>query len=215
MRHAGCAATLCAAATQAGAQPLPATPSSTPPGATGTGLRAPGWPQGPGPAPMPAPPPAPASPPPAPQADTVLAHAAREIGIRRCYAAINVVSARTFAGAGHADVVLDWDRQAPDDAPFFSLTGLDFAHAAAVLSLTTVPQPAGCTVLAERISSAPLACRELARTELAGYRASPLVPAVTVYTSPGRARETVTLIEAPPSCVIVRREVRFAGAGGP
>jgi hypothetical protein len=32
---------------------------------------------------------------------------------------------------------------------------------------------------------------------------------VTVYTTPGRSRETVTLIDAPPSCVIVRRQVQF------
>ncbi|WP_199545349.1 hypothetical protein [Paraburkholderia kururiensis] len=146
--------------------------------------------------------------------ETVLAAAARQAGVRRCLAAVGVVSARTFAGAGHADVVLDWDRQDPDGAPFFSLTGLDFgADSSALFSLTTVPQVAGCTVLAERISSAPLPCREVARSELAGWRANGLVRAVTVYTQAGHARETVTLVDTRGACVIVRRQVRYAGGG--
>ncbi|GAB6852726.1 hypothetical protein [Paraburkholderia kururiensis] len=151
---------------------------------------------------------------PAPVPDTVLAAAARQAGIRRCQPAVSVVSARTLAGARHADVVLDWDRQDPDGAPFFSLTGLDYGqNAAAVFSLTTVPQPAGCTVLAERISSAPLSCREVARSELPGYQATVLVPAVTVYTLAAHPRETVTLVDSPGACLIVRRQVRYAGAG--
>ncbi|WP_199545269.1 hypothetical protein [Paraburkholderia kururiensis] len=151
---------------------------------------------------------------PTPVPDTVLAAAARQAGIRRCQPAVSIVSARTLAGTRHADVVLDWDRQDPDGAPFFALTGLDYGqHAAAVFSLTTVPQPAGCTVLAERISSAPLPCREVARSELPGYQPTALVPSVTVYTMPAHARETVTLVDSPGACLIVRRQVRYAGGG--
>lgn len=141
---------------------------------------------------------------------TVLAQAARSVGIRRCYQAIDQVSSLVFSNAQHADVVLDWDRNAPDAGPFFSLSGMDFREGAAVLSLTTTPGLAGgCSILAERISSAPLSCKTVAHTELAGYQATPLVQAVTVYMAPAHPRETVTLVDVPPSCLIVRRQVQF------
>ncbi|QVN21295.1 hypothetical protein [Burkholderia pyrrocinia] len=140
---------------------------------------------------------------------TVLAAAAMRAGVRRCYPIINAVSGRTFAGTEHNDVVLDWDRANPDVAPFFSLSGLDYGRGAALLSLTTSSVETGCAVLVERISSAPLPCREVARSELSSYRAGPLVKSVTVYTNPAHPRETVTLLEAPPSCVIVRRQVQY------
>ncbi|WP_157654860.1 hypothetical protein [Burkholderia ubonensis] len=149
-------------------------------------------------------------PPENPSAATVLAQAAHAVGIRRCYPAVDQVSNRMFANIRHADVALDWDRGDPDGEPLFSVSGLEYSNASAVLSLTTVPAPAGgCTILVERISSAPLPCREVARSELPGYRATPLVKAVTVYTEPSRSRETVTLVDAPPACVIVRRQVQY------
>ncbi|MGZ2747238.1 hypothetical protein [Burkholderia stagnalis] len=149
-------------------------------------------------------------PPANPPAITVLAKAAQSVGIRRCYPAVDQVSNRMFANTRHADVALDWDRGDPDGEPLFSLSGLEYSNASAVLSLTTVPAPAGgCTILVERISSAPLPCREVARSELPGYRATPLVKAVTVYTEPSRSRETVTLVDAPPACLIVRRQVQY------
>ncbi|MEX3693354.1 hypothetical protein AB3X91_19155 [Paraburkholderia sp. BR14263] len=106
--------------------------------------------------------------------------------------------------------MLDWDKENPDGAPFFSVSGLDYGDNAALLSLTTVPSlVSGCTVMVERISSAPVACREVARSELQGYQASVLVRSVTVYTTPARPRETVTLVDAPPSCVVLRRQVQY------
>ncbi|WP_157651551.1 hypothetical protein [Burkholderia ubonensis] len=140
---------------------------------------------------------------------TVLAGAAMKAGIRRCYSMINAVSGRTFANTERSDVVLDWDRSDPDNSPFFSLSGLDYGQASALLSLTTTPVDAGCSVLVERISSAPLSCKEVARSELAGYHGVALVKSITVYTNPAHSRETVTLLDAPPSCVIVRRQVQF------
>lgn len=154
---------------------------------------------------------------PGPQATpTVLARVAQQIGIRRCYAAVQGVSQRVYEGARHEDIMVDWERAAPDGAAFFSLSGLEFAGTSAVLSLSTVPgTDGGCTVLAERISSAPLACDQVARAQLAGYRAMPLVHAVTAYTDPSHTRETVVLIDAPPSCVIVRRQVQYRWGGQP
>ncbi|AOJ76681.1 MULTISPECIES: hypothetical protein [Burkholderia cepacia complex] len=142
---------------------------------------------------------------------TVLGRAAHAIGIRRCAGAIDAVASRAFVNAQRQDVVLDWDRSNPDGAPFFSLSGIEYRESSAILSLTTSPAlQGGCTILAERISSAPLACREVARAELTGYQAAALVRGVTVYVDPHHSRETVTLVEAPPSCVIVRRQVQFS-----
>ncbi|MBR8334154.1 hypothetical protein KDW69_21095 [Burkholderia ambifaria] len=147
---------------------------------------------------------------PLPMPGTVLAASAMRAGIRRCYPMLDAVGNATLANTQHADVVLDWNRSNPDSEPFFSLSGLDYGQATALLSVTTAPVAEGCSVLVERISSAPLRCSEVARSELADYRAAPLVPAVVVYTNPARPRETVTLLDAPPSCVIVRRQVRLA-----
>jgi hypothetical protein len=115
-----------------------------------------------------------------------------------------------FAGSTHADVMLDWDRINPDGAPFFSLSGMDFQQNAALLSLTTAPvTTGGCAILVERISSVPASCQQVARSELPGYRATQLVHSVTVYTIPTRPRETITLVDAPPSCLVLRRQVEF------
>ncbi|KUY59004.1 hypothetical protein WS45_10855 [Burkholderia sp. RF2-non_BP3] len=148
--------------------------------------------------------------PPAAVPVTVLAHAAQEIGIRRCYDAVAQVSARVFDHAHRADVLLDWQRTNPDIGPFFSMSGIEFPTSSALLSLVTVPGvTGGCSVLAERISSAPLSCAQVARTELIGYHATPLVKSVMVYTDSSHPRETVVLVDTPPSCLILRRQVQF------
>ncbi|MGK8200710.1 hypothetical protein [Burkholderia cepacia] len=146
---------------------------------------------------------------PAPQV-TVLAHAAQEIGIRRCYDAVAQVSARVFDSSARADILLDWQRASPDVGPLFSLSGIEFPQSSALLSLVTVPGIAGgCSVLAERISSAPLSCAQVARSELNGYHATQLVKSVMVYTESTRPREVVVLVDTPPSCLILRRQVQF------
>ncbi|MXN79919.1 hypothetical protein GR157_35005 [Burkholderia sp. 4701] len=146
---------------------------------------------------------------------TILAQAAQAVGVRRCLAAVDQVSDRMFAQTKHADIALDWDRGNADGEPLFSLSGLEYQDASAVLSMTTVPSPeGGCTIMVERISSAPTSCKEVVRSTLAGYRATPLVKAVTVYVNPSQPRETVTLIDSPPSCLIVRRQSRFNWGAG-
>ncbi|MCA8023665.1 hypothetical protein LGM98_35305 [Burkholderia metallica] len=141
---------------------------------------------------------------------TVLAHAAQEIGIRRCYDAVAQVSARVFDRSMRADVLLDWQRANPDSGPLFSLSGIEFSKSSALLSLVTVPGVAGgCSILAERISSASLSCSQVARSELTGYHATQLVKSVMVYTESTRSREVVVLVDAPPSCLILRRQVQF------
>ncbi|WP_322009715.1 hypothetical protein [Paraburkholderia sp. J12] len=148
-------------------------------------------------------------------APTVLAKAAGVVGIQRCYRAVDQVSSRLFEHAQRADVVLDWDRGNPDREPFFSLSGLEYGNTSAVVSLTTVPgSTGGCTILAERISSEPISCKEVARSELRGYQGTVLVKAISVYTAPGRPRETVTLVDTPPACLIIRRQVQFRWGEG-
>lgn len=148
------------------------------------------------------------------QATTILAQSAQAIGVRRCYSAVDQVSRRTFDRVEHADVVLDWDRAKPDDEPLFSLSGLQYANGTALLSLTTAPSSGGgCSILAERISSAPHGCKEVAQHELSGFRSTSLVKGVTVYTAPGRPRESVTLVDAQSSCVMIRRQVAFHWGG--
>ncbi|WP_175947698.1 hypothetical protein [Burkholderia pyrrocinia] len=140
----------------------------------------------------------------------VLAKSAQQVGVRRCYSAVDKVSARMLAGTQHADVVLDWDRRNPDGEPFFALSGLEYANAVAVMSLTTMPASAGgCTILVERISSEPQACKAVAKSELRDYKGTQLVRAVIVYANPAHPRETVTLVDAPSACLIIRRQVQF------
>jgi hypothetical protein len=150
-----------------------------------------------------------------PSAPTVLAKVAQSIGVHRCHTAVQAVSERMFAQTKHVDVAVDWNKSNPDGAPFFSLSGLEYRDASAALSLTTVPSSAGgCTILVERISSSPTSCSEVARTSLSGYKATTLVRAVTVYSNPMRPRETVTLIDAAPSCVVIRRQVAYDWGSG-
>ncbi len=144
------------------------------------------------------------------QEATLLARSARAVGVQRCYAAVDQVSARMLASTRHVDIALDWDRHDPDGEPLFALAGLEYPNASAVLSLTTVPVPSGgCTILVERMSSAPLSCNAVAASELHGYKGTALVKAVTVFANSSRPRETVTLVDTPPTCLIIRRQVQF------
>jgi hypothetical protein len=146
----------------------------------------------------------------------LLAQAAAQVGLKRCLSAVTQVSSRALTGSTKHDIVFDWDHVHPDQGPFFSLTGMEFKSATALLSLSVAPlQTGNCAILVERISSAPIKCQEVANSELRGYHATPLVHAVTVYTTPTRPSETVTLVEAPPSCLIVRRQADYNWPGSP
>ncbi|CAJ0809156.1 hypothetical protein LMG19083_04862 [Ralstonia psammae] len=149
-------------------------------------------------------------------APTVLANAARTVGIRQCYSAVEQIAARVVGAAPQQDVVLDWDHAAPDAAPFFALSGFVAGAGPEVMTLATVPNERGtCAVLAERITPSPLACPVVATRELAGYRGTALVPGVQVYANPNRPHETVTLITAKPACLVLRRQVEYRWPGAP
>jgi hypothetical protein len=140
----------------------------------------------------------------------LLAKAAETVGVQRCLAAIAVVSSRANVGATAQDVILDWDHGSPDTQAFFSLTGLEFGPRSAALSLTVVPEAGGgCSIMAERISGAPVACAVVAKSELTGYVGHPLLSTVEVYANPRTPRETVTLVSTPPGCLIIRRQADY------
>jgi len=140
----------------------------------------------------------------------LLAEAARSVGVKQCQPAITRLSALAINGTGAHDVLVDWDHAHPDRGPFFSLTGIEYAGASAAVSITAVPQGGGaCSVAAERISIAPYSCKSIADTELKGYNATPLLPTFTVYVSPAEPGGSVSLVDSPPGCLIIRRYVQY------
>lgn len=147
---------------------------------------------------------------PAPAQDT-LTRAITSVGVKRCLPAVNRLAALTVQGARAHDVLLDWDRQRPDAGPLFSLIGLEFPNAGMAASITAVPDVAGntCTVAAERISVAPFTCASIAQQELPGYQMTRLLPIYAVYTDPKEPTSSVSLIDSPPGCLIIRRFVEY------
>lgn len=146
--------------------------------------------------------------PPAPQ-DT-LTRAATSVGIKRCLPAISRLSALTVQGSRSHDVLLDWDRKRPDAGPMFSLIGIQYPNAGVAASITAIPDDSGnCTVSAERISVAPFTCESVAQQELAGYRMTRLLPNFAVYTDDREPTSSVSLVDSPPGCLVIRRYVEY------
>lgn len=145
-----------------------------------------------------------------PNTQNLLADAARSVGATQCLPAIERLSALAISGSRTHEVLVDWDRKKPNTAPLFSLIGVVFPGSIAAASITAVPQAGGeCAIAAERISVAPYTCKSIAEVELNGYRASPLLPMFTVYTSPSDPGASVSLIDSPPSCLIIRRHIQY------
>lgn len=146
--------------------------------------------------------------PPVPQ-DT-LTRAAASVGVKKCLPAIARLSGLTVQGARSHDVLLDWDRKQPDAGPVFSLIGLEYPNAGVAASITAIPEQGGaCTVSAERISVAPYTCASIAQQELAGYQMTKLLPTFSVYTDPKEPSSSVSLIDSPPGCLVIRRFVEY------
>jgi hypothetical protein len=160
--------------------------------------------------------------PPAPPQDT-LTRAATSVGIKRCLPAISRLSALTVQGSRAHDVLLDWDRKRPDAGPMFSLIGIQYPNAGVAASITAIPDESGnCTVSAERISVAPFTCESVAQQELASYRMTRLLSNYAVYTDDKEPTSSVSLIDSPPGCLVIRRYVEYswrdpaaAGAAAP
>ena len=147
--------------------------------------------------------------PPAPPLDR-LTRAAASVGIKRCLPAITRLSMLTVQGSRSHDVLLDWDRKRPDAGPMFSLIGMEFQNAGVAGSITAIPDDSGaCTVSAERISVAPFTCASVGQQELASYRMTRLLPNYAVYTDDKEPTSSVSLIDSPPGCLIIRRYVEY------
>lgn len=147
---------------------------------------------------------APATPP------NLVVEAARTLGVVKCLPAITRLSTVAIAGSRTHDVLVDWDRAKPDGGPFFSLVGVSFGQQSLAATITAVPQgDNGCTIAAERISVAPYTCQSIAQVELNGYTATQLLPTFTVYTQAQDPGASVTLIDNPPSCLVIRRHVQY------
>ena len=148
---------------------------------------------------------------PPPPAQDVLTRAATSVGVRKCLPAITRLSALTVQGSRSHDVLLDWDRKQPDAGPVFSLIGLEYPNAGVAASITAIPEPGGtCTVSAERISVAPYTCASIAQQELAGYKMTRLLPIFAVYTDAKEPTSSVSLIDSPPGCLVIRRFVEYS-----
>jgi hypothetical protein len=144
------------------------------------------------------------------QPRNLLADAARGVGVKQCLPAVTRLSSLVIAGSRGHDILLDWDHSKPDAGPFFSLLGLTYGAQSAAATITAIPQPNGeCTVAAERVSVAPFTCESIAQVELKDYKATRLLPNFTVYTLATDPGASVSLIDSPPSCLVIRRHVQF------
>ncbi|WP_245598139.1 hypothetical protein [Ottowia thiooxydans] len=147
---------------------------------------------------------------PAAAPQNALSVASQNVGVKTCRPALERLSALAVNGTRGNDVLLDWDRQRVDAGPVFSLIGLEYANGGAAMSVTAVPGlNGGCSVSAERISSAPFSCQAVAQQELKGMTATRLLPTFTVFTDAKDPTATVSLIDAPPGCLVIRRYVEF------
>ncbi|MGJ7607239.1 hypothetical protein ACSFA7_23090 [Variovorax sp. LT1R20] len=139
-----------------------------------------------------------------------LTRAATSVGIKRCLPAITRLATLTVQGSRGHDVLLDWDRKRPDDGPMFSLVGIQYPNAGVAASITAIPGDSGsCTVSAERISVAPFTCQSVAEQELKDYQMTRLLPIYAVYTDPKEPTSSVSLIDSPPGCLVIRRYVEY------
>lgn len=114
------------------------------------------------------------------------------------------------AGSRSHDVLVDWDRAKPDAGPFFSLVGVNYGNQSVAATVTAIPQSDGaCTLAAERISVAPYTCESIAQVELKDYSVARLLPSFNVYTLRSDPGATVSLIDSPPGCLVIRRHVQY------
>ena len=88
--------------------------------------------------------------------------------------------------------------------------GIEYPNAGVAASFTAVPDTTGtCSVAAERISVAPFTCASVAQQELGSYRMTRLLPNYTVYIDDKEPNSSVSLIDSPPGCLVIRRFVDY------
>lgn len=145
--------------------------------------------------------------------EPLVVSAARTLGVKRCLPMISGIAQRATSGATMQDIIVDWDREAPDAAPFFSLTGLGNGSQRAALTIAAIPTSAGCAVLVERASFAQQACTAVAASELPGFPSARLIDGIMVYQNPAQPGETYTLITNTGGCLILRRQASLKWQG--
>lgn len=140
-----------------------------------------------------------------------LTQAATSVGVKKCLPAISRLASLAVQGSRSHDVLLDWDRKQPDAGAVFSLIGMEFPNAGMAASITAVPDAAAgtCTISAERLTVAPFTCASIAQAELPGYQMVRLLPIYAVYTDPKEPGSSVSLIDSPPGCLVIRRFVEY------
>ena len=142
--------------------------------------------------------------------EALITSAARTLGIKRCLPAIAAIGQRSVVGATMQDIMLDWDRESPDTAPFFSFTGLGAGNQRAAVTLVAIPGAnAGCSVLVERVSGSASSCAAVAANELPHYPATRLIDGITIYQNPSQTSETYALVNSGSGCVVIRRQTAF------
>lgn len=140
----------------------------------------------------------------------LVAEAARLAGVRQCMAGISRLSSQAIEGSMAHDLLVDRQPKDPDGSAFFSMIGVQLKDSAFATSIAAIPERDGsCTLMAERIVSAPSTCAEVAKAELQGYRRTALLPHFNVYNSPQDIGSTVSLLDAGSTCMVIRRYVKF------
>ena len=145
-----------------------------------------------------------------PGAKNLVAEAARLAGIRQCIPGISRLASQAIEGSIGHDLLMDRQSKDPDASAFFSLIGVQLPDSAFATSIVAIPERDGsCTLMAERIVSAPSTCAEVAKVELQGYRRTALLPHFNVYSSPQDIGSTISLLDAGSTCTVIRRYVKF------
>jgi len=140
----------------------------------------------------------------------MLTEAVQMLGIRQCLPAIDATARRVTQGATRHDILIDWYRASPNTGPVFSMIGMEFGTDSVIFNLAAVPVGQGkCTLFAERISATQRTCEIVASSDLHGYSATPLLPTITVYSSPKRPAETISLVKLHLGCLVIRRQATF------
>lgn len=150
------------------------------------------------------------APPPQGAPQNALATAVANVGLTSCASALERLSSLGVQGTRANDVLVDWDRKRPATSSVFSLIGMEYANGGGAMTVTSVPEADGtCSLSAERITVAPYTCASVAQNELRGTQRTQLLPNFAVYTDPKDRTSSVSLIDSPPGCLVIRRYVEF------
>lgn len=137
--------------------------------------------------------------------------AASNVGVQQCLPHLADVSGLGLQGTTKNDVLFDWDRKRFGGGPVFALLGMEYSRGSAALTVAAVPESDGsCSIAAERISVAHTSCETVAHQELSDYRVTQLLGHMLVYTRDKEPGSSISLIDDPPVCLVIRRFVKLS-----